>query len=303
MPPPLERRISREHAGRDLAAAAAAVREAGQAKRRRVERRARRRSLAFMGVRSERRAVVPILSARDRSAPRSSSATERRTARRSAAGRKSGSRAAHWARRRCGERRVGAEAAHQRRQRGGVADREVAVVVGAEQADVAVDPARQHRHARAHRLDDDVGAAFHPAAVDQRARPRDRAPRRGVRRARRASGRTGTPPSSPALRRPGARRAAAPTWAIVGTTASPASRRAARYSVAGSFSSRRWPTATRSASPGARAARSAGADWTMTTALARLAASRRARPASCSTTMRLAHSSECRAPASTSRSR
>ena len=41
-------------------------------------------------------------------------------------------------------------------------------------------------------------------------------------------------------------------------------------SVSGSFSSRRWPTATSSASPAACAARSAGADWTITRALARL---------------------------------
>ena len=80
-----------------------------------------------------------------------------------------------------GEVGVAQEAPHQRRQRGVVANGEGAVVVGAEQAEVAVDPARQHRDAGADRLDHDVGPALQPARVDQRTRPRDGAPCDGVR--------------------------------------------------------------------------------------------------------------------------
>ena len=202
-----------------------------------------------------------------------------------------------------GERGVGDEATHQRRQRRGVADRKEAVVVGAEQADVAVDPARQHRHARAHRLDHDVGAALHDARVDQRPRPGDRLARRGVRQATEpAIGRAGR------ARRPGPRRRAArraprrcERWSARARRPRAAGRRASASrdpSLRAGGRRRRTRVVRR-----ARRAAPRCADCTITTALARVAASSRARPSSCSTTTRLAHSSECRARVSWSRSR
>ncbi len=96
--------------GRDLAAAAAAVREAGEAQARRVERgRAGGRCVHGCPIGTGREPGGFCQRPGERVGHRP--ATRPRTARRSAAGRKSGSRAAHWERR----RRAKASSAQKRR--------------------------------------------------------------------------------------------------------------------------------------------------------------------------------------------
>ncbi len=300
MPPTLERRISESTPGAILQPqpppceklvrrSGAAPGRAHSAEGSRLMARVRKRSVDCLSA----PATAPAAGRRPAS----------RTARRSRAGRNSGSRRAHCAPQARGERGVGDEAAHQRRQRRGVADRKEAVVVGTEQADVAVDPARQHRHARAHRLDHDVGAALHDARMDERARPRDRPPGGGMRQRRRASDSPDRPRPSPGPRRRAAGRARRRCGR--GSARAPRRRAAGRRASASRDPSRRAGgrrrrTRDRPASA-PRAPRSPTArsppPWRASPHRAGRSAS------SCSTTTRLAHSSECRARGSWSRSR
>src|ERR687897_573191 len=61
----------------------------------------------------------------------------------------------------------------------GVADREIAGIVGAEQADIAVDARRKHWHTSYGRLRDDIGAAFIQRGDDHGVAARQQPPHGG----------------------------------------------------------------------------------------------------------------------------
>ena len=187
---------------------------------------------------------------------------------------------------------AGAAALQQGGQRRGVAGREVALVVGAQHADVAGDARGQHRRAAAHRLHDHVGAAFHAAGVHQHVGALD-APARGRVRQRAEPAVAGQSPCGRARELAQRRRRARRRCGRCGCRR-PRSRRAASNSVCGDFTSRRWPTITaRRRATVLGSVRRARA-WTGTPrAPCRAApAAGPAAPSSCSTTRRCASSSE-----------
>ena len=266
----------RQHAGCDLAAAAAAVREAGEA-----QGRGRRVAVEVMAISGSGRTGSPLPAARhDQSHDQLAHPGCLDAGRTAAPARRTALPAARATLRRCRSARSAWPALRHRRP--GSSPRNPLPA-----ARHCRRSGWQHRYLRANCLDHDVGAAFHPAHVDERARPRDPASRGGLRqRAEPAVARAGRHRAAPPRPAPGrARRRSSSTRAAAGGQR--------RSSVSGDFSARRWPTATRSPCGAARVA--APHRGGRLHDHLRLGARRRAGVAGprCSTTRRLAHSTAC----------